>query len=880
MDLRTITGAVWAGAADASGVVEARVIPSPYADSEALVGNRWVLTFTDGEIDPEQQLPADIRYRFTVKPDGAPKHDHDRFEATVPAGTSDISLQSIRQNSSPPTVAGAVLAGADASVLGSAAEADGRALTANGTSGTRWGGPQLVEHGEDEVGVRLEATSEDSGSALESYDAFDNLKARIKSGAVAASRVSGYLAAGMVIAADGETISIGSGETPMVVVVGTVLSTAVTVAPSAGVTSSALDRQGVIGGAGGVLHETRRLLIVRESSAAADVSFAPGDGYTGAETLTGDDLVAEYICAANGWHRVIQPGGGGAGDFLADGSVPMTGNLDAGGNAITNVGNVDGRDVSGDGAKLDLIEDNADVTNAANVAAAGAMMKTAPESFFQSGTNPGGGQGDMYFDTAADRLKIMDLLAVGDYVPVATDVSVAAAILANVVTDHGALTGLADDDHTQYLVDAPATSARNTINLSADVTGLTIDGHTTQTEPLLRVEQDDANGGPAIQVRMAAGQTAKIFQVVDSTETETCSVTSDETGTLYVNSSTGGIFLNNLAKMSTEGLSFPEEYRGLGSGDSPYAAATSDYALGCDCALGAIEIDLPAAPREGQRYFIKKTDASANAVTIDYNLGYQIEGANTYTLSAQYDWVILIAGSNEWLVIAAGGGASDHAGTGTDSMEVGDGASASGLRSTAVGPSATASQTEATALGQNSSASGVNSTALGQGSFAGGTDTIAIGNDAKASGSSQVVIGHNNNTLSATRTVLIGSDSTCTQSSCVGVGHNVNISHAPGIALGRSAATTAANQLVAGSAQSVMNEFKVYGTAADTELEITNGNGGAARNINVGWVTLASYTDATRPAAGVVGRMIYNTDDSAPNFDDGTNWRDAAGAIT
>lgn len=41
---------------------------------------------------------------------------------------------------------------------------------------------------------------------------------------------------------------------------------------------------------------------------------------------------------------------------LTDGTRAMSGNLDMGTNAITNVGNVDGRDVSADGAELDVIE--------------------------------------------------------------------------------------------------------------------------------------------------------------------------------------------------------------------------------------------------------------------------------------------------------------------------------------------------------------------------------------------------------------------------------------------------------------------------------------------------------------------------------------------
>lgn len=47
-------------------------------------------------------------------------------------------------------------------------------------------------------------------------------------------------------------------------------------------------------------------------------------------------------------------------------------------------------------------------------------------------------------------------------------------------------------------------------------------------------------------------------------------------------------------------------------------------------------------------------------------------------------------------------------------------------------------------------------------------------------------------------------------------------------------------------------------------------------------LALPSYTNANRPAASsvAVGGAIWNTDDNAPNFSDGTNWRDAAGLVT
>jgi hypothetical protein len=46
--------------------------------------------------------------------------------------------------------------------------------------------------------------------------------------------------------------------------------------------------------------------------------------------------------------------------------------------------------------------------------------------------------------------------------------------------------------------------------------------------------------------------------------------------------------------------------------------------------------------------------------------------------------------------------------------------------------------------------------------------------------------------------------------------------------------------------------------------------------------TPPSYTDALRPAATAVPAFtfIFNTDDAAPNWSDGTDWRDAAGLVT
>jgi len=40
------------------------------------------------------------------------------------------------------------------------------------------------------------------------------------------------------------------------------------------------------------------------------------------------------------------------------------------------------------------------------------------------------------------------------------------------------------------------------------------------------------------------------------------------------------------------------------------------------------------------------------------------------------------------------------------------------------------------------------------------------------------------------------------------------------------------------------------------------------------------YTNASRPAAGIMGKIIFNSDDGQLNIDDGTNWTLPDGTTT
>ena len=92
---------------------------------------------------------------------------------------------------------------------------------------------------------------------------------------------------------------------------------------------------------------------------------------------TGDNTTRIYD--GSGW-QTVNP------DLIGDTTPQLGGNLDLNSNDITGTGNVnitgnvslsgtvDGRDVATDGTKLDGIEASADVTDTANVTAAGALM--------------------------------------------------------------------------------------------------------------------------------------------------------------------------------------------------------------------------------------------------------------------------------------------------------------------------------------------------------------------------------------------------------------------------------------------------------------------------------------------------------------------------
>lgn len=92
----------------------------------------------------------------------------------------------------------------------------------------------------------------------------------------------------------------------------------------------------------------------------------------------------------------------------------------------------------------------------------------------------------------------------------------------------------------------------------------------------------------------------------------------------------------------------------------PRSVTTTDSAttadrnkiLLCDATIAAFSETLPAAATAGSGFklFIKKTDATTNAVTIDGNGSETIDGVLTYVLTTQYQVVLLICDGTGWQV--------------------------------------------------------------------------------------------------------------------------------------------------------------------------------------------------------------------------------------
>jgi parallel beta-helix repeat protein len=83
-----------------------------------------------------------------------------------------------------------------------------------------------------------------------------------------------------------------------------------------------------------------------------------------------------------------------------------------------------------------------------------------------------------------------------------------------------------------------------------------------------------------------------------------------------------------------------------------YTLATSDRIVLADATSAAFTLTLPAAANNaGLSYTIKKTDSSANSVTVDGNASETIDGGTTATLTRQYESITILCDGANWHII-------------------------------------------------------------------------------------------------------------------------------------------------------------------------------------------------------------------------------------
>lgn len=93
------------------------------------------------------------------------------------------------------------------------------------------------------------------------------------------------------------------------------------------------------------------------------------------------------------------------------------------------------------------------------------------------------------------------------------------------------------------------------------------------------------------------------------------------------------------------------------------ASSTASKTLGAefywpvDATSGAVTITLPPANTWlGKKYLIKKTDASANAVTINRSGSDTVDGATSVSLTTRYDSILLVSnGVSAWAKVSTMG---------------------------------------------------------------------------------------------------------------------------------------------------------------------------------------------------------------------------------
>lgn len=83
-----------------------------------------------------------------------------------------------------------------------------------------------------------------------------------------------------------------------------------------------------------------------------------------------------------------------------------------------------------------------------------------------------------------------------------------------------------------------------------------------------------------------------------------------------------------------------------------YTVTTSDTVILADCTGGNVTVTLPlASSASGYRFCIKRTDGSANTVSIARSGSDTIDGSTSLSISVQYVSITIVSNGSNWFII-------------------------------------------------------------------------------------------------------------------------------------------------------------------------------------------------------------------------------------
>lgn len=137
------------------------------------------------------------------------------------------------------------------------------------------------------------------------------------------------------------------------------------------------------------------------------IVFGGSPSGTHTVTIQPDDAQKVYFVKNETAEDVVitQGSGGNATITAGSGAIVYANGVGTGSAVVDLTGNIDGRDISVDGAKLDTIEPNADVTDTANVTAAGALMDSEVDADIKTLTLPASTTISTYGATLVDDIS-------------------------------------------------------------------------------------------------------------------------------------------------------------------------------------------------------------------------------------------------------------------------------------------------------------------------------------------------------------------------------------------------------------------------------------------------------------------------------------------